>query len=157
MQQKVRPALLHSCDPQDAGSTQQCWRSPIPGLFQHCRYQWQKMVLRGRSVYHNVEAMVKHSAHFARGTSVLESPAAEVFRLSKWALSSHNSETSILINLSVFLLKPCFGASWKSLFSFYFLPTSTLQEINSHLQVKPSEKQIDGWHLPYSGQKFAVV
>lgn len=92
------------------------------------------------------------TAHLARGTSVPRSPAAQLFCLSKWAMP--NSKTSILINFSAFLLKSCFGVLWKS---FSFLLTSTPQEINSHLQAKPSEKQIDGWLLPYLGQKFTVV
>lgn len=91
-----------------------------PRLFQHCRYQWRKMMLRGRSVYHNVETMAKHFAHFARGTSVLGSPATEIFHLPTWAMSLLNSKTFILMNFSVFLLKPCFGALRKSLFSSFF-------------------------------------
>lgn len=94
--------------------------SPIPRLFQHCRYQRHKMILRGRSVYHNVETMVKHFAHFARGTSVLESPATEIFCLPKWAMSLLNSKSFILMNFSGFLLKPCFGALWKSFFFIFF-------------------------------------
>lgn len=120
MQRKACPALFHSCDPQDAGSAQKSWRSPIPRLFQHCRYQRHKMILCGRSVYHNVETMVKHFAHFAGGTSVLESPAAEIFHLPKQAMSLLNSKTFILMNFSVFLLKLWFGALRKSLFSSFF-------------------------------------
>lgn len=108
------------------------------------------MALCGRSAHPKEQAVVRHPAHLARGTSVPRSPAAQLFCLSKWAMP--NSKTSILINFSVFLLKSCFGALWKSP-CFLLTP----REKNSHLQVKPSEKQIDGWHWPYLGQKFTVV
>lgn len=63
-----------------------------------------------------METMVKHFAHFARGTNVLGSPATEIFYLPKRATSLLNSKTFILMNFSVSLIKPCFGVLWKYLF-----------------------------------------
>lgn len=85
-----------------------------------------KMMLHGRSVYHNVESIVKHFAHFARDTSVLLS-SPKIFHLPERAMPLLNFQTFTLMKFCGFLLKPCFGALWKSVFSsFFFLLTSTL-------------------------------